>query len=144
MNKNVIFIVGLPCSGKSTLGKKLLKETNNSIFVDDPKVDSLDTILEHLKNPTVETLIIADVSLCFPKLRAKANDIIKENYELSTITWIFFENSPEKCIVNYIHRKNFGDDRAVANAIMMYTREYIIPEFSTVYKIWQPEKNETV
>ena len=142
MNNNIIFIVGLPCSGKSTLGKKLLKETKKSIFIDDPSVDSLDNIIFHLQNPDLETIIIADVSLCFLNLRRKAKEIVLNNCESTSITWIYFENSPEKCIVNYIHRKYFGDDRAVANAIMMYTKEYDVPEFATIYSIWQPEKTD--
>jgi adenylate kinase family enzyme len=81
---NILFIVGLPGSGKSTLSKKINKDNDGKyLIIDDPKNFELD-IQPHLDRD----LIITDPQLCFEKNRKKAEERIKSISPDVEIDWI--------------------------------------------------------
>jgi len=128
-------IAGLPCSGKTFLGKKLLKERENSLLVDDPK--DFSEISKYTDK--VDNIIITDLNLCLEDVRDKAVEMIINSTDRDIyFEWFYFENKPEKCFINYTYRKSLGDVRTVANSIMMYSKKYKIPTHTTVIEIWQP------
>jgi len=140
-SKTIIMVVGLPCSGKTTLCKKMLKEFDKSVFIDDPT--NFESIDMWVNDPLNRVLIIADLNLCMESNRDKAVERIIDAYSGNIyFKWFYFENDPAKCMVNYAYRKQTGDIRRVSNAIFQYTKLYTIPKHSTVIEIWQPNDEE--
>lgn len=138
---NIIFIVGLPCSGKTFLSKKLLEKYDKSLYIDDP-ID-FSQVKEHLNNDDINYIIISDVNLCRKDVREKAISLIRSHSDRAIyFEWIYFENTPDKCFVNYVFRQAKGDLRKVANTIIMMSKVYDIPEFATVKEIWQPSDEQ--
>lgn len=136
-----IMVVGLPCSGKTHLGKKLLKDRNSSLLVDDPK--NFEDVSTHIKSDDIDNIIITDLNLCIKKNREIAcTRLTSVSDKAVYFEWIYFENKPEKCFVNYTYRKSLGDVRKVSNSIVLYSKLYEIPEHSTIIEIWQPTDEE--
>ena len=106
----IIFLCGLPGSGKTTYGNELAKY--NARFIDDISLIGRFNQLEEAIEFLVPTIIIADVFLCRAEEREKAVKTInrlcakyKTKYKTECKTeyeveWIFFENNPEKCLKN--------------------------------------------
>jgi adenylate kinase family enzyme len=134
---NIIFIVGLPGSGKSTLSKKINKDNDGKYrIIDDPKNLDIE-VLPYIN----DDLIISDPNLCFKKNREEAEKFIKENSPNAKIDWIYFENDPESCLLNSEVR-----NRALINSlkpkikvdgfIKNLHKFYTIPPGSNVVKVW--------
>ena len=124
MNKSCLFIIGLPGSGKTFLGKKLSKE-RKALFIDDPKTFS-----------NVESdIVVADPSFCNPEIREKAKKIVESNG--FTVEFLFFENDPVQCRKNVELRVSMGDFRKVDNAITVLTKIYVIPEKVNVIPVYK-------
>ncbi len=89
-----IIIVGLPCSGKTTLAKQLIKGIENSILFDDPMdLNFLDLIT------TETTVVITSPFLCHITAQNKLKELLSKypNYDSE---WIFFENDLINCLKN--------------------------------------------
>ena len=105
------FIVGLPASGKTTLGATL----SCDVFLDEVK--SLDQIKEQLH--LGKSVVVTDPYLCYKKNQEKA----KVEFNNWPIRWIFFENNPKQCLVNAKLR-----DKPVNGDIKIFSRDYFIPD----------------
>jgi len=132
----IIFIVGLPGSGKSYLGKKLAEQTNAIGYFDDLSVADK-SVFERFKKLLFQkqgTIIVNDVYLCEPKHRESALNLIKEVNP--KIQWIYFENNLEKCRRNVEFR---NDGRDVEGSLLRFSKSYVIPENVEPLLIWQPD-----
>lgn len=127
-SSNILFIVGLPGSGKTTLANQINKDNDNKyLIIDDPKNFKTD-ILPYIH----QNLIISDPNLCFLQNRKSAVDIIKKNNPNIKIDWIYFENNPEACLQNATRR----NDKNVKSFIKNLNQFYEIPEGSVISKVY--------
>lgn len=110
-------IVGLPGSGKSTLGRQFFEKGRWDHLVDDPKD------LNEYKNYIGKDFILVDPHLCLDHVRLEIESVLKSNnYEVS---FVFFENNPEQCLINAHNRKTIeGIDRACISYIRFLTKHY--------------------
>ena len=115
--------MGLPGSGKSTLGKEL--ESQGYLFIDDVSLCGLGSFWYAIEQD-VNKIAIADVFLCrkkdIKKCRSLFSILTKCGYELE---WVFFENNVEKCLKN-VEKRN--DGRIVEGLVRQLSKEYVIPE----------------
>lgn len=95
-------IVGLPASGKTTLGMKLSEENGVPYFDDIQPYDVLP-----------ENFIISSPFFCIEN----AQNLLRSRFP--SITFIYFSNNPTQCLVNSKHR-----DRNVAGSIRQLSRVY--------------------
>jgi len=125
---SVIFIVGLPASGKTTLANKINDE-NGGIYkiVDDPKNFNLD-----IKPYLGGNMIITDPNLCREDNRENAIKMISSVDMNIKIDWIFFENNPKLCLVNALNR----DGGKVKSSIFNLTRIYKIPQGANIIPVF--------
>ena len=130
MIKEIRLLVGLPGSGKSTLGEKLAKDSL-TVFIDDFSMLTKDAkvYLDTKDFKSIETLIIADCPFCISEVREKAKEVLYEKFQGATISEIFFENDPVKCLKNIKRRQLKGDTRSVENYLL------------ELAKIYRPEKS---
>lgn len=126
---NITLLVGLPGSGKSTLGIEIVRKQNNALFLDDLSMLTGDakSYLQSLDIKNLNELVISDIHFCKPVVRQKAILLLKEIFKDSVITEIFFENDPVQCKVNVISRMKQGDTRLVFEMILGLTKQYEIP-----------------
>lgn len=134
---NILFIVGLPGSGKSHLAQKINSDNGGKYrIIDDPR--SFDQILPYVN----EDLIITDPALCFPQNRELAIQKISEANPEAKFDWIYFENDPQTCLRNSELRDQelIGKGKAprkVDSFIKNLQQFYTIPEGSTVLSVWK-------
>ena len=128
----IIFLVGLPGSGKTYLGKQL--ESDTSLFIDDISIsnDGLTSLINAINSNNYKTIIVADVFLCKHFERILAFSFLRYINYSGDIEWIFFENDPEKCLKNVEKR---ADGRKVERLIMELSKKYTIPVNSEVKEI---------
>jgi predicted kinase len=124
----IVFVVGLPGSGKTHLAKQM-SETQGLVLLDD--LNSLDNLFGVLASQ--DSCVITDPNLCDPSIRAKAVQVIKSKFDDVQLEWIFFENSPEKCRKNIQYR---NDGRNVEATLLRFTKVYDIPEGHVAREIW--------
>lgn len=124
----VICIVGLPGSGKTTIAKSMAYRED--VLLDDIK--SLYDLSSALLfcSQSKGKVIITDPNFCILENRKSAEKILK-NHE---VKWLFFENDPVKCLNNVKYR---NDGRPVEESIKFYTKRYDIPTDVKPSKIWQ-------
>lgn len=120
--KKIIFIVGLPASGKTTLAETMAKDLQAAL-VDDPK--SLDQIMEALSNDTV---IVTDPFLCYKKNQEKAKEIFSS---LAEVNFIYFENDLLQCKKNAKLRPEKKVD------VEIYSKNYFIPEGASTLSVYR-------
>jgi predicted kinase len=137
--KKIVFLCGLPGSGKSFFGDEIFSyhrhREESAIFLDDMGVEhSLQDLVEAVR-VGYQNIIIADVHLCREEDRKHA---LKRMIELApgyALEWIYFENDPIKCLKNVEYR---DDGRKVKEAIRELSKRYVIPEGVEPKIIWQP------
>tara|TARA_B100000700_G_C15061622_1_gene866296 strand:- start:4216 stop:4593 length:378 start_codon:yes stop_codon:yes gene_type:complete len=123
MKKKITLIIGLLCSGKTTL-----LNTLNGINIDD--IDSLNQLPNVLNN----NLNITS-HFIFKEVREKAISILKEKYDKNIfIDLIFFENNIKKCLKN-LEKRGDEETKKVKNFIVNFSQFYNIPSQSKIYKI---------
>lgn len=131
--ERIKFLVGMPGSGKTTLGNAIVKNASpsgSSIFVDDIGIVTKNAkeYLSNLNLDGVSELLISDVYFCLNHVRNSAVKIVEEVFADIPIEFLYFENSMEKCLINVAKRAEKGDDRKVTGLIKQLSKEYIIPE----------------
>lgn len=123
----VSIIVGLPGSGKTTLGNKLKKQ-KDAFLIDDIKDKGE---IEKAIKEKHQFIVITDPYLIFKKNRTNAKKHIL-SLGIKEIEWIFFENNKEKCLKNV---KKRNDNRKVENFINLFSKDYTIPKNAKIIKI---------
>lgn len=122
----IIFVVGLPGSGKTCFAKTL-----GGVLVDDPKG------LEDFPKYRVDLLIVADPMLCVLKTREEGEEVLRDRYGDFESEYVFFENDPSQCLSNSKRRK----DKPVEDSIFWLSSMYQIPEGIIPIKCWKPIDN---
>lgn len=128
----VIFVIGLPASGKTTFAKKYID--NGYILIDDPEqikrtkknLSIIDRNGEVFKIKKHQNYIISDPYLCNPKNRLKAKTFFHD-FEIEEI---FFENNLKQCKIN---DKSRPKNRQTKNWEVF---NYEIPEDANVLKVF--------
>jgi hypothetical protein len=115
----VIFIVGLPGSGKTHHARVLQQINKDYVLIDDVSVNKLEMFIKALNGST--DIIATDPWLCDPKSRENAVKMVLKHNPLARIHWVFFENDPVKCHKNVDFR---NDGRKVGNLIDSLTQVY--------------------
>jgi adenylate kinase family enzyme len=97
----VIFIIGLPGSGKTHLANELKEKYGKALILDDPTKEQIDNLFNI---EIVDTnIIITDCKLCDEELLIKAIRMFLIN-GYNKFEFFFFKNEPEKCRMNDIRR----------------------------------------
>lgn len=131
----IIFIVGLPGSGKTTLAMNMyLEDQDHTILRDDYSLhyDKHD----FMWNLFVKRVIITDPRLCGVS-EHKAIALIERNhpvYEGANFKFIYFENDPEACIINARRNPKPG---GTENLIKHLTKTYTIPANADIRKVYR-------
>ena len=129
---NILFIVGLPGRGKTTLANMINKDNDNKYrIIDDPK--NLDQVLPYVN----EDLIIVDPALCFQQNREDAIKKISDVNPNAKFDWIYFENDPESCLKNVDRRNREEGYRKVDSFIRNLHPFYKIPDGATTVKVYK-------
>ncbi len=121
----VVFIVGLPASGKTHLAQAYVER--GYMLFDDPSAEDLKLIRETLQKG--QDVVITDPYLCYGGLRARAESEL-DGYEHK---WVYFENDPQQCHVNARTRP----DKKVDNLIGALTKQYLIPYGVLPIPVWR-------
>ncbi len=134
----VTFIAGLPGSGKTHLAQSLASQYDpvDVWYVDD--ITSTDDLVGTFGSAYIKHLIVTDPHFCRPTTRPLAEGVIWEWYKLP-VDWIFFENNPQQCRRNVMHRIAQGDDRKVMGMIDLLTKIYTIPNGADVRPVYCAE-----
>lgn len=129
MIKEIIFLVGLPGSGKSTLGQKLKNEKEFE-FLDDLSVltENAEIYLSQYLTKKVKGLIIADCPFCEEETLKAAENLVRRLFPKATLNIIYFENNVEKCFKNIESRAKKGDTRRVSGYVVQLSKVYSPPE----------------
>lgn len=129
----VIFVVGLPGSGKTHLAKELAKN-GYELFDDVGTETAKEDVINCLKDG--KDCIIVDPHFCSIGAREAAQKIA-EKFS-ADINWIFFENNPEACLKNIMLR---DDGRKVENFIKSLSKVYSIPEKEKAIPVYKGSFN---
>lgn len=119
MNKQLLIIIGLPGSGKTTLVNTL----NDYIIFDDfiSKFYNGQAISQIKKNKKV---CLNDPRLCIPKIFNYYMEILLKFIGKENIKLLLFENDPIKCLYNI--NKRDDNRKGIEDAINNYSQLYDI------------------
>jgi cytidylate kinase len=106
----VLFIIGLPASGKTTLAKQICERTN-AVLYDDP--------LNYKAIALHDKIVITDALLCREENVAIATAILQK-IGYSKFDFIYFENDPDTCLVN----AQIRNTHQVSVSIRTHTKHY--------------------
>ncbi len=100
MVQKVILIAGLPGSGKTQLGNKLIEEIEDSVFFDSVTNNAE---MEQIGNACkkYKTVIMASPYLCVDSARYRTSKFFKQINKKVRITWKFFDYNVNACIQNH-------------------------------------------
>ncbi len=133
----LIWIHGLPGSGKSHLIQKIIRESEFewSVFDDTAGVEEILASLQAgkrviLASPYFEDYIPIGLG---KRLRSSLADL-----DQVTLREVWFSNDPEQCIENVLSRKGHTiAARSIVSEIPTFSRNYMIPDGVVTEPVWQ-------
>lgn len=149
--QKLIFITGLPGSGKTTYLETHKDEFGDALICDDYYKSGPGRFVRFngsvyyndVRNALKEgrNVVIADIVFCEDELRKEAQEgIVLLATELGIdldIDYRFFENNPEACIQNILHRDRPERVASELKFIEEHTESYVVPENVTVLPVYQ-------
>jgi len=125
---NLTFIIGLPCSGKTTFLKGI---SNSCLKIDDPidfNKDVKEKILKYISKLNwsfhKKEIYISDCNFCIDDVLINAITKIEDININFNFKYIYFENNVDKCLINLKKRTDKGDNRKVENYIKQLSKIY--------------------
>jgi gluconate kinase len=139
----IVWIHGLPGSGKTTLAARIMRESRLTMrHLDDTK--SYTEVVELLKLGCSVVLS----SAYFESYGGPALDwLLSKALRANGITpvEIWFENNPDACIKNVSGRKGHHiDNITVMSEIRNYSNRYEVPPDAKVIPVWDPTADPAV
>jgi len=125
--KKVLFLIGLPGSGKTTYAKKFLKQTKSFLF-DDVFLDSQLEELKALYNSGVRNIVVTSPVLCTKEAQEKCFSLFPES------DVVYFENNIENCWANIIKR-NDKEKIITKDYLLRLSSKYFIPENAQILQV---------
>lgn len=148
LNKNpleLLVIVGMPGSGKTTHVNKLLADNAIDGFCDDYEYGPINGLNPRHRPQDQELLdalstgkrwAIADTRYCDPRERDKLEYALRQVFPNLKLRFEYFENNPNICQHNAAIRKG-SLPRHEINLMYYYTGLYDIPKNAKVLKIFR-------
>jgi GTPase SAR1 family protein len=131
----IIFIVGLPGSGKTTLAYDMLMEDQDHTILRDDYSLHFDKN-DLMWNLFAKRVIITDPRLCGVSER-DAITLIEKRYPVydgANFKFIYFDNDPEACIINSRRTPKPGGTEKLINYL---TKIYKIPANADIRKVYR-------
>ena len=149
--QKLIFITGLPGSGKTTYLENHKPEFGDALICDDYYKSAPGRTVEFkgsvyykdLKEALQEgrNVVIADIVFCEEPLRKEAQDrieaLIKELGLEVELDYRFFANDPESCRANILNRNRSERVATELKFIEEHTNNYHIPTGATVLPVYR-------
>jgi hypothetical protein len=144
MESEVVLLVGLPGSGKTTYLSQMLQD--GWLIFDDFKALAINDCSKFRSSQGFPKLIralrdgrrcvVADINFCKTESREEAErDLLAEVPSVS-ISRRFFENDPFACEANLINRNRQSLQNELRD-LQAYSPFYYIPEGSVVLPVWR-------
>ena len=127
--KHLIFIIGLPASGKTTLAKN--KYHNYKLF-DDVSISypNPSSLVFDVRDEEKSVIIDPYCSL------KEIQDIVRIIFKKFSISFIYFENNPAQCLINAKTRP----EKKVEDLIRYLTTKYYIPDGEKTVAVYDPNQ----
>jgi|GEM_PF-6492655 len=123
MERTIVFVVGLPGSGKANY----LEQLQKSGFVTINNPDDFEKDIQPVLESPSQIIAIADYNLCFPAYREKMVVRIRTLVADAIFRWIYFDNDPIQCLWNLrASGTRIGDDTR-EKFVWQISQGYIIP-----------------
>ncbi len=153
--QKVLFIIGLPGSGKSTYLEERREEFGDALVCDDyyksatvrPR-QSLQfegsAYYEDVKNALADgrNIVIADILFCDEKRLQEAREgimrLLSGLHIEADIEYRFFENNPAACIANILRRNRPERVKKELAFIKEIEARYQIPESASTIPVYKP------
>jgi GTPase SAR1 family protein len=142
MDEGLLFVVGLPGCGKTTLLNRLHQEGwrtfdnfKASAHNDSPRFRdsrSFATLISAVRQG--RACVVADIDFCKTTARTEAEHVLGESAPLVRFAWWFFENDPQRCETNIWKRTRDSIDEDLRK-MFDYSKLYKIPSGAPVLPI---------
>ena len=134
---DLIWIHGLPGSGKSHLIQKIVRESELEwrVFDDTGRVEEILDSLQAgerviLASPYFEDYLPVGLG---KRLRSRLADL-----DHVTLREVWFSNDPDQCMENVLSRKSHDiEARSIVPEIPNFSRNYRIPDGAVTIPVWQ-------
>lgn len=150
----VIVVVGLPGSGKSTLMRSLRKQATGMVSDDfmrlippsptrrEPTMtDSLDypRLVRDLRRG--KRCVVSDVIFCDALMRAQLESALRHDVENFEIVWEYFEKNLKACERNARRRARKDSLKLEIALIRHLGRKYFVPQGVRPHRVWKGKTN---
>ena len=144
MNKEVVFLAGLPGSGKTTYLCQMCRD--GWLVFDDFKAFAFEDCSKFRSSRKLNALLVAirdgvrcavaDIDFCDTAARSEAESILRAEIPGLDVMWEFFANDRSACEANIRTRNRPCLEREL-DLIAKYSPSYNVPEGAVVHPVWQ-------